>query len=130
MRPHALPRELRIRRRAEYTACYERGRRLHTEHFLVFVLSGEHPQCGTRTGMAVSRKVGKAVTRNRVKRLLREFYRLHREDLPVGVHIVTVAKKHAGQAALNLAGVTAELLPPLRRLALRAPGRPAPEGQP
>ncbi|SDF63395.1 ribonuclease P protein component [Desulfovibrio legallii] len=130
MRPHALPRQLRIRRRAEYTACYERGRRFHTEHFLVFVLSGAQPEASARTGMAVSRKVGKAVTRNRVKRLLREFFRLHREELPVGVHIVAVAKKHAGQVALDLTGVTAELLPPLRRLARRAPGRPAPEGQP
>ena len=78
--------------------------------------------------MAVSRKVGKAVTLSASGSCCG--YRLHREDLPVGVHIVTVAKKHAGQAALNLAGVTAELLPPLRRLARRAPGRPAPEGQP
>ena len=33
---YLLPRQLRIRRRVEFTACYERGRRYHTEHFLVF----------------------------------------------------------------------------------------------
>ena len=63
-----LPRQSRIRKQAEYSACYERGRRYHTEHFLVFVRPRENGAC-TRMGMAVSRKVGKAVTRNRVKRL-------------------------------------------------------------
>lgn len=128
MRRYTLPRQARIRRRPEFAACYERGRRYHTEHFLVFVLSGERPGLGARMGMAVSRKVGKAVVRNRVKRLLREFFRLHPEALPVEADIVTVAKKHAGAAALDLSRVAAELLPLLRRLARRTPGRSASDG--
>ena len=130
MRRHILPRQLRIRRRGEFTACYERGRRYHTEHFLVFVLPRACPGLRARTGMAVSRKVGKAVVRNRVKRLLREFYRLHREELPVEADIVTVAKKHAGEAALDYARVAAELLPLLRRVARQMPGSSALDGLP
>ncbi len=130
MRRHILPRQLRIRRRGEFTACYERGRRYHTEHFLVFVLPRACPGLRARTGMAVSRKVGKAVVRNRVKRLLREFYRLHREELPVEADIVTVAKKHAGEAALDYARVAAELLPLLRRVARHLPGSSALDGLP
>ena len=130
MRRYILPRQLRIRRRVEFTACYERGRRYHTEHFLVFVLPRACPGLRACTGMAVSRKVGKAVVRNRVKRLLREFYRLHREDLPVEAHIVTVAKKHAGEAALDYARVAAELLPLLRRVARQMPGSSALDGLP
>lgn len=97
-----LPRQSRIRRRVEFTACYERGRRYHTEHFLVFALSRKQHGVCTRTGTAVSRKVGNAVVRNRVKRLLREFFRLHCDALPVETDIVTVAKRHAGTAALDL----------------------------
>ena len=37
-----LPRQSRIRKQAEYSACYERGRRYHTEHFLVFVRPREN----------------------------------------------------------------------------------------
>lgn len=105
------PKEARVRRRAEFTACYERGRRVHTTHFLLFLLSA--PGARARTGMAVSRKVGNAVTRNRIKRLLREFFRLHAEALPPG-DVVAVAKRQAGEAGLDLAAVTRELLPPLQ----------------
>lgn len=123
------PKQARVRRRAEFTVCYERGRRVHTTHFLLFLLPG--PEGRARTGMAVSRKVGGAVTRNRIKRLLREFFRLHARALPSG-DVVAVAKRQAGEAGLDLAAVTAELLPPLAGRARKAgpgphtrPGRAA-----
>ena len=108
----SYPKEARIRRRPEFNACYERGRRLHSPHFLLFWLPGAEGRA--RTGMAVSRKVGDAVTRNRVKRLLREFFRLHARALPAG-DLVAVARRHAGEARLDLAAVTGELLPLLER---------------
>ncbi|WP_298033438.1 ribonuclease P protein component [uncultured Desulfovibrio sp.] len=112
----SFPRHVRVRRRAEFTACYERGRRYHTEHFLLFVLQREHAGELTRAGMAVSRKVGNAVVRNRIKRLLREFFRLHSELLPAHADLVAVAKRHAGGDALDLSRVSAEFLPLLRRI--------------
>lgn len=109
-----LPKEGRIRKHADYALCYEQGRRHHTGNFILFIFP--RPGSGsTRVGMAVSRKVGNAVTRNRLKRLLREFYRLHQALLPSDSDIVTVAKKHAGQSRLNLAQVRAELEPLLQR---------------
>ncbi len=52
-------------------------------------------------GLAVSRKVGKAVTRNRVKRYLREFYRTHRSYLVEPCQVVVVARPAA--ASINYA---------------------------
>ena len=68
-------------------------------------------------------KVGKAVTRNRVKRLLREFFRLHRALLPEHLDIVAVAKKHTGAADLSQERVNAQLLPLLQRLPRLHPAR-------
>ena len=117
-----LPRQSRNRKQAEYSACYERGRRYHTEHVLAPVRPRENGAC-TRMAMAVSRKVGKAVTRNRVKRLLREFFRLHRALLPEHLDIVAVAKKHTGAADLSQDRVNAQLLPLLQRLPGLHPAR-------
>ena len=118
MPPLTYPRSHRLRRRSEFTACYEGGKRWHTEHFILFALPADAEEDG-RTGMAVSRKTGNAVMRNRIKRLLREFFRLHVASLPQGVHLVAVAKRQAGKSRLDFASLEAELMPVMGRLAPR-----------
>ncbi|MDR2055953.1 MAG: ribonuclease P protein component [Desulfovibrio sp.] len=113
----ATPQHERLRRRADFLACYDKGKRYHSEHFLVFLLAGAPSAGRTRIGLAISRKVGKAVVRNRIKRLLREFFRLQGDLLPLRADMVTVAKKNAGSAVLDLGRVRAEIAPLLRRMA-------------
>jgi ribonuclease P protein component len=108
----------KLRRRADFIACYDRGRRHYSEHFLIYSLAGSSSEAKTRLGLAVSRKVGKAVARNRIKRLLREFFRLHAALLPGRIDMVAVAKKNAGSAGLDLARVSVEIVPLLRRMAV------------
>ena len=93
-----LPRTERLRKRAGFQAVQNRGRKHHTEHFLVFVLAHPsqegHPR-PPRLGVTVSRKVGGSVQRNRVKRLVREAFRRTKSLFPRGVDVVFVAKKQA-----------------------------------
>jgi ribonuclease P protein component len=52
----------------------------------------------TRLGITVTRKIGNAVARNRIKRLVREVFRQNRQRLPSGLDLVFVAKQQAGEA--------------------------------
>lgn len=90
-------------------ACYDEGRRYFSRNFVVFILP--RPGEPFRAGIAVSRKVASAVGRNRVKRVLREFFRLHLDQLPQGASTVVVAKRHLDPKTLTLAQVEQELLP-------------------
>lgn len=127
--PHhaAWPRTRRITRRVEFTACYEGGRRFHTEHFLLFVRFGDG-DAPARMGMAVSRKVGGAVVRNRVRRLLRECFRHAIHAVPDGTDVVVTAKRHAGGSGLTQRMVDAQIVPVLCRLARRR--EPSADGVP
>jgi ribonuclease P protein component len=73
--PAGFPRERRLRRRRDFLAVQTQGRKLGGRHFLVMAAPGEG-----RLGITVSKKVGNAVTRNRVKRLVREFVRRSAPD--------------------------------------------------
>jgi ribonuclease P protein component len=81
----------RIRKRQDYLRIYEQGVRRHTQRFTIIICRN---QSGiSRLGMTVSKKTGNAVQRNRIKRLLREFFRLHKSRLPASQDIVIIAKR-------------------------------------
>ena len=101
---HPKSRRLRVRR--EFLAAQASGMRVHTPHFLLVVAPGPQPDAAARLGITVTRKVGDAVHRNRVKRVVREVFRLDPALLPRGIDLLVIAKN--GAPTLGLAEVRAE----------------------
>jgi ribonuclease P protein component len=100
----------RIRRQADFQRAYRRRCSASDRLLVVFGCANGLPH--PRLGLSVSRKLGKAVVRNRWKRLLREAFRLRREQLPAGIDLVVVPR---GDPEPTLA----ELLESLPQLAAR-----------
>ena len=87
---------MRIRRRAEYLSVQSDGQKLHGRHVLAMAKKRSDPELSGRLGITVTKKVGNAVVRNRIKRLVREWMRLH-GWVPVGWDLVVVAKDSAAR---------------------------------
>lgn len=122
----AFPKSLRLRRRGEFRRVQSRGRRIHTPHFLIIL--HPRPDGGQKLGITVTKKVGTAVQRNRVKRLVREVFRHHRHRFPGDAEVVVIAKRHApslGQreVANELLGVERAMHAALRRAVRQEGGR-------
>ena len=111
-----FPKAERIRKRAEYLRIQNQGRKLHTASLLAFTMWREpYP---LRLGITVSKRVGNAVVRTRVKRLLREVFRQNKERLPPGLQLVIVAKPDA--AHLDFPRTQSEFLDICRRCGPRS----------
>ena len=85
--------------RSDFVNLNRSGKRYHTEHFIVFL-----KQNGlgiARLGVTVSKKIGNAAKRNRIKRLIRECFRLNKQCFPKGYDIITIAKKDASCLGLR-----------------------------
>jgi ribonuclease P protein component len=93
-----ISKQMRLRRRAEFLAVQAGGTKLHGRHILAIAKPrGDDAAAGPgRLGLTVTKKVGNSVVRNRIKRLLREWMRLH-GWVPVGWDLVLVAKDSAAR---------------------------------
>lgn len=100
-----FPVEVRVRTGREYREAFANSRRVSTRHFSLHLRLRDGGFC--RLGMAVSRKVSPdAVVRNRIKRQVRESFRLRYRELPPG-DCVVVARVGAG--ALDKAALCKDL---------------------
>lgn len=92
--PTQRPRRSRLTRSGDFDAVYRKGKSGSNRHLVVYAFrrEGAAPGEGARLGVSVSRKVGGAVERNRIKRVLREQFTHFAGELPDGVDFVAIAK--------------------------------------
>ncbi len=103
---YSLSKAGRLCRNKSFQAVYRSGKSYANRHLVLYVL----PQhgCGRRVGFAAGKRLGSAVVRNRVKRLLREAYRLEQHRLKGGFDLVIVGRQPVVNEKLST--VTAALL--------------------
>jgi ribonuclease P protein component len=105
--PLSFRAEDKLRRSGEFLRLQRTGVRYQTTHF-VFFASRLRDSDRSRLGVTVSRRIGKAVVRNRIKRRLRECFRLRlRSMLPPGTALAVIARIGAGD--LRIPAIQAEL---------------------
>jgi len=115
--------ERRLRRRADFVRVQNTGQRASTAHFVLLVaaqplavqptaqrgVAAQGPETSVscaRFGVVVTRKIGNAVMRNRIKRVCRECFRMWPDLVPDGIDLVVIAR--AGAHELGLAQVRSE----------------------
>lgn len=123
-RGEGFPPARRVRRRAEFLRAQKGGRRHHAAHFTVILYDRGDSEL-PRLGLVTSRKVGNAVRRNRIRRTLRELFRLEMGRFPTGFDVVIIAKD--GAAALDSGAIRDEIH---AALAKRRAGPPASSRRP
>ncbi len=86
----------RLLKRAQFVHLATQAKKVHSHLFVAFFEPSPHGS--SRIGITVSRKVGNAATRNRIKRLVREYFRQNRRTLehPWDIHVI--AKKEAAES--------------------------------
>lgn len=94
----------RIRLEKEFERVIKKGKKASDERLLVYVLP--NGLAWSRLGISVSKRIGNAVQRHYVRRVIREAFRRNKSKLPVGFDLICVAKP----AAAELAGTLVESL--------------------
>lgn len=102
-----FPRRMRLTRKADFARAFREGTAARGSLFTVRAASNGLPF--PRLGISVAKAAGGAVRRNRMKRLLREAFRLNRAALPPGIDLVVVIARRPGPGDLTLPRFAEEL---------------------
>ena len=85
----------RLRKRTEYLHVSQQGKKVQNQHFLAYY--SPNNENASRLGITVTKRIGNAVTRNRIKRTVREYFRLNQKEAQPYLDVNVIAKKHAGE---------------------------------
>jgi len=107
----SFPKTARLTKRSQFLRISRTGKKAFTPHFIV--ICQDNDRLGQRLGVTVSSKVGNAVVRNRVKRTLREFFRMREQRFETNRDTLIIARKGAGE--LTYASFRTELHRVMRR---------------
>lgn len=82
---------LTLKKNYEFNRVFSRGKYINGEFLCIYLIKNKFQK--NRVGIVVSKKTAKSVKRNRIKRLIRENYRLVKDKLEIGYDILIVWKK-------------------------------------
>ena len=88
---YELPKKFILRKKIEFNKVYSKGRSYTNHAIVIHVMKSDN--ASGKVGFAVGKKIGNAVVRNRIKRLLRESYRICRHEIKPNVSMVLIARK-------------------------------------
>jgi ribonuclease P protein component len=100
LKSHLFTKADRILKRSEFIFLSKYGKKIHNKYFIAVISRGKTGRI--RLGITVTKKVGNAVVRNRLKRLIREYFRLNRDNISRNWDINLIAKKEASELSANL----------------------------
>ena len=92
-----------LKKDKEFRFLYKKGVSVPGDTVVLYYRANKYMQkTGLRLGITVSKKIGNAVVRNRIRRLIREAYRQIEPSLPFGYDLVIVARKKADGASFAM----------------------------
>ncbi|MGM0901548.1 MAG: ribonuclease P protein component [Bacillota bacterium] len=95
-----MKKELRIKKNKEFQQVFQNGKSFANRQFVVYVLK-KQDQESFRIGLSVSKKLGNAVTRNQIKRYIRQAFLELKDEVRTGNDYVIIARKPAAEMGMQ-----------------------------
>ncbi|MEK3806657.1 ribonuclease P protein component [Metabacillus sp. SLBN-84] len=109
----------RIKKNEDFQKIFKQGKSMANRQFVIYMLN-QPEEKEFRLGLSVSKKIGNAVTRNRVKRLVRQVFLEEKDSLKTGMDYIVIARKPASE--MDYHEVKSSLLHLFRKTKILKPG--------
>ena len=113
-----MQKQYRLAKRADFSKVYRLGRSAANMQFVIYAMPNRNTE-KIRVGVSASKKLGGAVVRNRLRRMIKEIVRHHAERIAAGHDLIVIVRKPAVQMAYK--EMEKSLLHALKRSSLLLP---------